>query len=240
MCLGHHAMLRFPDVERSGLIATSPMKFMHTYTEPLERPENKGYYLLKPDSAFTRLDSVPTIVGGSADLTAYPARRGWEDLVLLANVDNTPLAWTAVTFPSERYVWFALKDPRVLHSTVLWHSNGGRYYAPWLGRHVNVMGLEEITGNFHYGLAGSVADNTISRRGHPTTIELNPQKPLVVNYIFGVAEVPPDFGHVTKISHDPTAKSITLEDKPGHRVTTPCDADFLYSGPTIDTPAAAK
>jgi hypothetical protein len=233
MCLGHHPMLKFPDVEGSGLIATSPTKFMHTYTEPLERPENKGYSFLQPDSPFERLDAVPTITGQTADLTKYPARRGWEDLVLLANVDDVPLAWTAVTFPAQRFVWFALKDPRVLHSTVLWMSNAGRHYAPWSGRHMNVMGLEEITGNFHYGLAGSAADNTISRRGHPTTIELNPETPLVVNYIFGVAEVPADFGRVANLTYDGTSKAITLEDAAGHRVSTACDVDFLYTGTAI-------
>jgi hypothetical protein len=239
MCLGHHAMLKFPDQEGSGLIATSATKFMHTYTEPLERPENKGYSFLQPDRAFQSLDSVPTITGQTADLTRYPARRGWEDLVLLANVDDNPLAWTAVTFPAERFVWFALKDPRVLHSTVLWHSNGGRYYLPWSGRHINVMGLEEITGNFHYGLAASVAENTISRRGHATHIDLNPDTPLVVNYIFGVAEVPTDFGRVANLTYNARSKAITLQDGAGHRVSTPCDVDFLYTGTLVISGAPA-
>jgi predicted 3-demethylubiquinone-9 3-methyltransferase (glyoxalase superfamily) len=240
MCLGHHAMLKFPDIEGSGLIATSPTKFMHTYTEPLERPEARGYSFLQSDSLFERLDAVPTITGQTTDLTSYPRRRGWEDLVLLANVDDKPLAWTAVTFPADKFVWFALKDPRVLHSTVLWHSNGGRHYAPWSGRHINVMGLEEITGNFHYGIAGSAVENTISRKGHPTHINLDPERPLVVNYIFGVAEVPSDFGHVANITHDAASKTITIEDRAGHRITTACDVDFLWKAATTSSAPAGQ
>ena len=68
-----------------------------------------------------------------------------------------PLAWTAVAFPRERFVWFALKDPKVLGGTVLWMSNRGRHYPPWSSRHLNVMGLEEVTANFHLGLAASAA-----------------------------------------------------------------------------------
>ena len=85
--------------------------------------------------------------------------------------EATPdFAWTAVTFPAQRYVWFALKDPRVLRSTVLWHSNGGRHYPPWNGRHVNVLGMEDVTTYFHFGLAESARPNSISRRGFPTCL----------------------------------------------------------------------
>ncbi|MSU46464.1 MAG: hypothetical protein EXS42_04925 [Lacunisphaera sp.] len=53
-------------------------------------------------------------------------------------------------------VWFALKDPRVLASTVLWYSSGGR--------HRGVLGLEDVASYFHIGLAGSAAPNPASRR----------------------------------------------------------------------------
>ena len=78
---------------------------------------------------------------------------------MLASNTDDPFAWTAVAFSKQRFVWFALKNPRVLHSTILWFSNGGRHYGPWNGRHVTVMGLEEVTANFHYGLAESVQAN---------------------------------------------------------------------------------
>src|SRR5690606_20883803 len=130
MSFGHHAMLRFPDREGSGLVATSPFVWGQTSPVPVEDPAQRGYSLLVPGARFASLDAVPTVTGETADLSRYPARRGFEDLVLLASDPALPLAWTAVTLPEEGYVWFTLKDPRVLRQTVLWISNGGRHYPP--------------------------------------------------------------------------------------------------------------
>ncbi len=229
MCIGQHAMLDFPDQPGSGLIATSPTKFMQTFPGQFERPEQGGYTLLEPGRDFRRLDAVPISTGGTVDLSAYPTRRGFEELVMLASVDDGPLAWTAVTFPSQRFVWFALKDPRVLHSTVLWFSNGGRHYAPWSSRHINVMGLEEVTANFHFGLAESAAPNNISRRGHPTCVQLRPDRPLVVNYIFGIAAIPAGFGRVSRL--DPDNGHIVLRDSNGRTARAPIDVGYLSGSP---------
>ncbi len=151
MNLGHHATLKFsdaPGAHEQGLVATSPIAFAQVLPVPFEKPEEGGYSSLKPGAAFTRLDQVPAADGTTADLSRYPARRGFEDLVMITHEAAPDFAWTAVTFPAQRYVWFALKDPRVLRSTVLWHSNGGRHYAPWSGRHTGVLGLEDVTSLF--------------------------------------------------------------------------------------------
>ena len=182
MNLGHHAMLKFPDAPGSGRVSTSRFVYGQVFPEPFELPEKGGYSWLKQGAEFNSLAKVPTITGESADLTRYPARRGFEDLVMLVSDPSLPFAWTAVTFPRERYVWFALKDPRVLRQTIFWLSNGGRHYAPWNGRHVNVMGLEEVTSYFHFGLAESARRNPVSQRGFPTCLDLNASKPLVRSF----------------------------------------------------------
>jgi len=227
-CLGHHAMLRFHDEPGCGVISTSRFTFGQVFPEPVERPENRGYSMLKPGAVFRSLKEVPTVFGNRTDLSHYPARRGYEDLVLLAADVRAPLAWTAVAFPKQRYVWFALKDPRALRSTILWFSNGGRHYPPWNGRHVNVMGLEEVTANFHYGLAESVRANPVSRRGVATSVRLDPRRPLVVNYIMGVAEVPRGFDRVAAIVAKD--RSIVIRSTSGKRVITPIDLSFLCGG----------
>ena len=181
MNLGHHAMLKFPDLPGSGFVTTSRFVYGQVFPQAFELPENLGYSWLKPGAEFKSLERVPTQNGETADLTRYPARRGFEDLVMLVSDAKAPFAWTAVSFPRERYVWFALKDPRVLRETVFWLSNGGRHYPPWNSRHVNVMGLEEVTSYFHLGLAESARTNPISRKGFPTCLALNPKKPLVVS-----------------------------------------------------------
>ena len=133
---------------------------------------------------------MPRRDGRSADLTLYPAREGFEDLVMLVSDARLPVAWSAVTFPKERYAWFALRDPRVLGQTILWISNGGRHYPPWSGRHRRVMGIEDVTSYFHLGLAESVKANPVSRQGSPTSFTLEPHRPLVINYIMGTVKIP--------------------------------------------------
>ena len=180
-----------------------------------EFPEQGGYSWLKVGAEFTSLEQVPTLDGRTADLTRYPARRGFEDLVILVSDAEQPFAWTAVTFPKEGYVWFALKDPRVLRETVFWISNGGRHYPPWSGRHVNVMGLEEVCSYFHFGLAESAKSNPLSAKGIPTRITLDARKPLVVPYVTGVAMVPRGFDGVASIRAAAGDRAIVMESASG-------------------------
>ena len=227
MTYGHHAILRFPEAPGSGLISTSPIAYAQVAPLPFENPAKGGYQSLKPGAAFTRLDRVPALDGSTADLSSYPARRGFEDLVMIAHEAAADFAWTAVAFPKERYVWFALKDPRVLSSTVFWISNGGRHYAPWNGRHTGVMGLEDVTALYDYGIAASAAPNEFSKRGITTCGELKPFPPLVVNYIMAVAAIPAKWGPVKSITR--AAGGVTLQAAGRRNVFAPLDVDYLYS-----------
>lgn len=228
MNLGHHAMVQFPDVPECGIISTSPFVFGQTWIEPTELPENRGYSALKPGEIFTSLEKVPTVFGDSTDLTKYPARRGYEDLAMIIADDSRRFAWTAVAFPQHGYVWFALKDPRVLRGTLFWISNGGRHMPPWNGNHVNVVGLEEVTSYFATGLAQSAGDNHLRRRGFATTLELRPSQPTAVNYIMGVAPIKSDFDRVAKIEE--SANGVCLTSASGMTVDAPLDPTFLYGG----------
>jgi hypothetical protein len=230
MNLGHHAMLKFPDAPGSGLLSTSRFVYGQVFPHAFELPENGGYSWLKQGAEFTSLETVPALNGETADLTRYPARRGFEDLVMMVSDAELPFAWTAVAFPKERYVWFALKDPRVLRETIFWLSNGGRHYPPWSSRHVNVMGLEEVTSNFHLGLAESARKNPISRKGFPTCLTLNPRKPLVVPYIMGVATIPAGFDRVASIQAARGNQAILLQSASGKQASAAVDLNFLQAG----------
>ncbi len=230
MNLGHHAMLKFPDAPGSGLVSTSRFVYGQVFPQAFESPANRGYSWLKAGAEFKSLEKVPTLDGGTTDLSRYPARRGFEDLVMLVSDPKASFAWTAVTFPKERYVWFALKDPRVLRETVFWLSNGGRHYPPWNGRHVSVMGLEEVTSCFHLGLAEAVRQNPVSRKGYPTCLTLNARKPLVVNYIMGVATIPAGFDRVASIRAARGKQAILLKSAGGRQTAATVDLDFLQAG----------
>ena len=225
MSVGHHAMLKFPEAEGSGIVSASRFVRAQVLPDPFERPENYGYSALKTGAEFRALDRVPLAHGGETDLTRYPARKGFDDLVMLTADPKLALAWTAVTFPAERYAYFALRDPQVLRHTILWISNGGRHYAPWNGRHTGVLGIEDTTSYFHYGLAESARPNPLSRSGHPTTVTLDPRRPVAVNYIVGVAAIPRGFDRVQAI--EPAAGGIALVAANGRRAKCPLDLGFL-------------
>jgi hypothetical protein len=227
MNFGHHAMLKFPDQPEAGIISTSPFVYGQVLPVPFENPEQGGYSTLKRGAAFTSLNRVALANGGFTDLSRYPARRGFEDLAMVVSDSALPFAWTAVTFPKQRYVWFALKDPRVLRQTVFWISNRGRHYPPWSSRHVNVMGLEEVTAYFHLGLAESAGRNPLATKGIPTCLRLNPKRPTVVNYIMGVAPIPKSFDSVAAITSARDGKSIILAAHKSRCVNATLDLNFL-------------
>jgi len=232
MCLGHHAMLRFPDRPGSGVVSTSPLLFGQVLPEPTERPEQRGYSMLKPGAEFTSLSDVPTITGERSDLSRYPARRGFEDLALIVSDAEVPFGWTAVTFPRERYLWLGLKDPRVLRSTLFWFSNGGRHYPPWNGRHVNVLGLEEVTSFFHYGLAESAHMNSLSQRGYATSLFLRPEHPLDVNSIMAFSSLPPGFDRVVAVESSlGDGGGILVRSASGKTLELALNLDFLRGRP---------
>jgi hypothetical protein len=226
--LGHHAMLLFPDREGSGVLSTSRIVRGQVYPGDFE-PDEGGLSALQPGGEFTSLDRVPMADGGFADLTRYPARRGFEDLAMVVADDSLPFAWTAVTFAEEGHVWFAIRDPRVLRNTVLWISNGGRRYPPWNGRHVNVLGVEDVTAYFHEGVAASAADNALSRIGHPTAVRLDPDRPLSINHIMGVTPVPSGFDEVVAIEPGPVSETVVLRSRGGPTLAVPLDLAFVTS-----------
>ncbi len=227
MNLGHHAMLKFPDEPGCGRLSTRRFVYGQVFPMPFESAEQGGYSCLKPGAEFDSLESVPMASGEKADLSRYPARRGFEDLVMLVSDDTAPFAWSAVAFPRQRFVWFALKDPRVLRETVFWISNRGRHYPPWNSRHVNVMGLEEVTSYFHLGLAESARANPISRRGFPTCVRLDAGRPLAVNYIMGMAGIPAGFDRVASIEAQQDKQAVVIESASGKRTETAVDLGFL-------------
>ncbi|MEX1117377.1 MAG: hypothetical protein WEB60_01155 [Terrimicrobiaceae bacterium] len=229
MNFGHHAMLAFDS--EPGNISTSRFVRGQVFPGEFEKAAEGGYSSLKPGATFTTLAKVPAADGSLADLSSYPARDGFEDLVMISSKPGTTFGWTAVTFPKGRYVWFSLKDPRVLASTVLWHSNGGRHYPPWNGRHRRVLGLEDVTSYFHYGLAESAAPNDVSRAGIPTHMMLSPKQPLVVNTILGVAAIPVGFDRVKSIT--PGDDGILLESENGKSARAKVDTSFLYGKDTF-------
>ena len=230
--LGHHATLAMPEKEGAVRIATSPIRFGMTCPGVFSDPKQREYQALLPGAKWTDLAKVPVAWKGAADadLTRLPGRHGYADLVQLVNEPSEKTggpAWTTATFPADGYLWFALKDPAVLTTTVFWMENHGRHGHPWNGRN-NCLGLEDVTAFFADGLAASVSDNLLSKEGIATAVTLTADKPTTVNYIQGVVRIPEGFDNVKTLEFPPG--EVTFVSTTGKRVTAPVRHEFLATG----------
>jgi hypothetical protein len=50
--------------------------------DPFELPEHRSYSALKPGTVVCTLNQAPLAAGGTAELTLFLARRGYDDLVM--------------------------------------------------------------------------------------------------------------------------------------------------------------
>ena len=230
--LGHHATLAMPDKEGAVRFATSPMRFGMTYPGTFSDPKQREYQSLLPGAKWNDLARVPALAKGvtDADLTRYPAREGYADLVQLINEPSEKTggpAWIAATYTDAGYVWFALKDPSVLNSTVIWIENHGRHGHPWNGRN-RCVGFEDVTAHFADGLSASRQDNVLTREGVATAVELKADVPMSVNYIQGVVKIPYNFDAVRTLEFGPGV--VTVVSESGQRVRTPVRHEFLKTG----------
>jgi hypothetical protein len=225
--LGHHSILKFPDKPGAGRLSTSKRFLGQVFVEPTELPETGGYSILKPGAIFDDLSAVQTITGEMTDIGRYPARRGFEDIVIMVADPSLTTAWAAVAFPEEGYAWFSLRDPKVLASTLLWISNGGRHTPPWSSRHINAMGVEDVTGCFHYGAAQSAKENVLSKQGILTSLKPTTKQPLHVNYISGLVAIPKTFDRVKDIAVE--SDQVILTSDSGKSVKTKVNTGFLHS-----------
>jgi hypothetical protein len=136
----NHAMVSLPN---GGHIRLSPKALFATPDAALEPDPARGRHALAYPAQSDDPRRFPGKGGGSVDLTTYPFGPAHEDFVIAIEAAGSPLGWTAVTRPATRDLFLSLRNPRALPMTMLWHSNGGRDYAPWSGRHCGCLGVEE-------------------------------------------------------------------------------------------------
>jgi hypothetical protein len=232
--LGHHATLAGSDEQDSLLISTSPLRFGMVAPRPPDTFVSGGEYnALRGGAAFRSLDKVPTIWKDMPldTCASFPRRTGFCDIIQVYNKPGDDPAWVTAVNPSQGWLWFALKDPSVLPSTLLWMENHGRHGAPWNGRNC-CIGLEDVCAFFAGGLSRSLKRNELNKRGVATTARLSAGKPLAVNYIQGVARAPKGFGRVRTVRFGDGMAVFAGET--GKTVRAAVDYRFISSGTVGD------
>lgn len=139
-------------VRNGALIRTSAKSHWETPKAPLEPDPTRGRSALVSPALSADPRAFPSLGGTVTDLTRYPWNPRHEDFVIGVEARGHRLGWTAVT-RTEGDLFLSLRNAQRLPMTMLWHSNGGRDYAPWSGRHLGCLGVEEGAADHMLGLS---------------------------------------------------------------------------------------
>ncbi|MCH7227318.1 hypothetical protein [Haloferula sp. A504] len=207
-------------------LSVSPFRWGSVYPGVFSDPDKGERQMLCAGARFDELTSVPLADGmGSADLTRFPHGGRADDLVMMVAEDpepDRPFAWTAAVFGD--FVWFCLKNPADFPATLFWLSDGGRDGAPWNGRHVGRIGLEEVCSHFSNDVDLS-RQGLLAEDGIPTVRSFDPAEVVSLRLVQAVAEVPPNFGKVVSISPEGDGKVLLTGENGG---TVECSVDWSH------------
>lgn len=212
--IANHANL---SLRNGGLIRTSPKRVWETPATAQESDPTRGRSALRYPEQSIDPKAFPG-ADGPIDLNRYPWNPRHEDFVMGIEAAGHGLGWTAVTRPVEGDLYLSLRNPRALPMTMLWHSNGGRDYAPWSGRHVGCLGVEEGAADHLLSLS-TEADLT-----GPGALLLAPHRLAEVRHIIGAIAWPTGEGVADIIPGD---GFIDIHGEAGAQRRVPCLTDLL-------------
>lgn len=183
--VSNHAMIALPT---GAKLSFSRKRWWETLAEPLETQHGRSslaYPRRTEDAA-----AFPAADGGSVNLHRYPWGEKHEDFVAGVEEPASQLGWTAIVRPEQGDLVLSLRNPRVLPLTMLWHSNGGRDYAPWNARHRGCLGVEEGACLPVLGLSARETPDPLTAAGQPTAVTLDPLDSVDIRHVLGAIRWP--------------------------------------------------
>lgn len=217
--VAHHAMIEVPGGAR---LSFSRKDFGATQDRvPIQDGGSRFAY----PQRFENLARVRDAKGGTIDARTYPFDTRHVDLACLVDPVDADFGWTAALAREQGFLFFAVKDPRVLGQTMLWMSHGAVAAPPWRSRHLAVLGLEEASNFFVYGHRASTAPNWLSDEGYRTALPLVPDGTTEVRYALGAIVPDPDWTEIIDIA--PGDGKLVITDIGGGKRAIPFDTGFL-------------
>lgn len=183
--VSNHAMISVPN---GAKLSFSRKRWWETPGEPLETTQGRSA-LAYPRRAEDGAE-FPGADGNPVNLHRYPWGGRHEDFVSGVEDPASALGWTAVVRPTEGDLVLSLKNARMLPLTMLWHSNGGRDYAPWNGRHCGCLGVEEGAALPVLGLSSRETPDPLTAAGQPALVTLDPQGTVELRHVLGAIRWP--------------------------------------------------
>jgi len=212
--VANHANVALP---HGGLIRTSAKSAWETPGEPQESDPARGRSGLCYPAQAADMNEFPGLEG-PVDLGRYPWHPRHEDFVVGIEAPGHILGWTAVTRPHEKDLFLSLRNSRQLPMTMLWHSNGGRDYAPWSGRHFGCLGVEEGAADHMLGLS------TEADLAGPGAITLSQTGVVDIRHVIGAISWPSGQA-VGDIQTD--GNNLVIQGEDGENRRIPFQSEFL-------------
>lgn len=216
LTIAHHPMIRLGS---RGRFSTSPKRAALTPEVPLV----PGRHRLALGQRATDLTRIPAEEGGTVDLRDLPIADRHEDFIALVEAPGASMGWSAIVREAEADIFFVLKDPDVLPLTMLWHSNGGRDFPPWNGRHRGVVGIEDGCTAGAAGHRAALVPNPISDEGVPSALTLGGT--IRIAQVTGALPRPEGWTEIADITT--SDGRLTLWDVSGAEQSMPYDTGFL-------------
>ncbi len=182
-----HAMVALPD---GAKLSFSRKRWFETPATAQESDPARGRSALAYPCRAEDPAEFPAADGSTVNLYRYPWRPAHEDFVSAIEDPAATLGWTAVVRPAQQDLFLSLKNPRVLPMTMLWHSNGGRDYPPWNGRHRGCLGVEEGAALPNLGLSAQETPDPLGAAGQPGLLRLDPAGTVEIRHILGALHWP--------------------------------------------------
>lgn len=221
--VANHAMTRFDAA--GGSISFSPKLFGELPGSAVEPDPVRGRSTLQYPARFVDPTKVPTADGGFADITRYPIASGTEEFLTLVEDPRNAIGWAAAVRYGTGDAFLSLKSPADLPVTMMWISNGGRYYSPWNRRHTGVLGLEEGRTSSGFGRADLSSGNPWRQQGIATALELDPGGEVEVRNVIGGLPLPKEWLRIDKVEACDSVLVITGQS--GEQIRAPFDCAFL-------------
>jgi hypothetical protein len=185
--VANHANISLPT---GGLLAFSPKRWFETTATQQEPDPSRGRSQLLCPARADDPHAFPLVSGATADLTRYPWGDRHEDFVAAVEAEGSRLGWTAVVRVGLGDLYLSLRDPRVTPMTMLWHSNGGRDYSPWSGRHRACLGIEEGAALGILGISSTESPDPLTASGFAPALRLAPFGATEVRHVIGAIAWP--------------------------------------------------
>lgn len=204
-------------VLNGAILSFSPKAFWETPRDAQESDPERGRSALVYSARASDPSEFPG-VNGTVNLTRYPWVAGHEDFVIGVEAE-AGFAWTAVVRPVEGDVFLSFHNAGSLPMTMLWHSDGGRDYAPWSGRHRGCLGVEIGAADHMLAIAGS------EDLAGPGALDLASGKTCEVRHVIGAHEWPT--GEPIEDVSISSKEAVTIKGSQGAIVTAPLDTTFF-------------